>query len=394
MRLPGQPLHLAEYGARTLTNRRFVDLGLGGFDRYFLPPAMTGLTDEPPLGLREFIEDDNRGAIAPEPVATLDGTPFYLSVKGIGSATEPFSTRPLERSTIAGLTRAEGVRERLATPRVANSSGEADRFITGEVWLRGSPYGGQGMGHAEIALRLSERADPTSIAGFRIAPVVKVAYLPEELADRIRSLHWYRAFRGPIVQELRLVPSNVRIAVHSRTTVADDARHLFDRFELADDRRSLDFETRFLRTSVALLTLFARTMAPGPTPDRVTGLDLLDVGPDKDAVVAPSGEIFFVDLEGVEPVAVDRPAVVEKIEDQMYRSLADLLFALEQIEGERRRRFGEGGSRKAWLAALLARALDPDPIARVVRTGDGLDLEIRNALADQSLYTTFRLLDP
>ncbi len=394
MRLPGQPLHLAEYRARTLTNRRFADPTLDALDRFFLPPAMTGLVDEAPLAVREFIEDDNRGAIAPDPVATLDGTAFYLSVKGIGSAAEPFSARRLERATVAGLTPLEGVRGGLSAPKVPTPVGEPDRFITGEVWLRGSPYGGQGMGHAEIALRLSERADPTSIAGFRIAPVVKVAYLPEDLETRIRSLHWYRAFRGPIVQELRLVPSNVRIAVHSRTTVADDARHLFDRFALTDDGRCLEFETRFLRTSVALLTLFARTLAAGPTPDRVVGLDLLDVGPDKDAVVAPSGEMFFVDLEGIEPVVVDRAGVVEKIEDQMYRSLADLLFALEQIDAERRRRFGEGGSRKHRLAALLTRALASDPIARVVRAGDGLDLEIRNALADQSLYTTFRLLDP
>ncbi|HTW76990.1 MAG TPA: hypothetical protein VMG14_04405 [Thermoplasmata archaeon] len=391
MPLSGMPLDLAEYPARTITNRRFLSHDLGALDRCFLPPAMTGLIDVAPIGVRRFLEDDNRGAVAPAPIATLDGVDFYLSVKGVGSAADPFSARPLDRTLAAALTTDADVRRRLEHPAVATPAGQVDRFVTGEVWLRGSPYGGQGLGHAETALRLSEQADPTSIRGFRIAPVVKVAFLPPDLAARVRSLHWYRTFRAPIVQELRLVPSNVRIYFHSRTTVGADARTVLERYGIDSDPRALAFELNFVRSGIAMMTLFARTLAA--EGDRCSGLDYLDVWLDKDAVLAPNGEVFFVDLEGIEPVRVDRAGVAEKLEDQVYRSLYEFMFAYEQIDAERRRRFGDAGTRKGRLATLVERALRDDPCVRPVRSGDGLDLEIRPAGADQSLYTKFRLLD-
>jgi hypothetical protein len=392
-RLAGSPVHLVPYSARTVTNRWFAADDLAALDLCFLPPAMTGLTDLPRGEVRSFVEDDNRSAITPEAVARYDGLDYYLSVKGIGSTVDPFSARPLDRTLVAGLVADAEIRRRLEAPPVATPSGEVDRLITGEVWLRGSPYGGQGLGHAEIALRISERADPTSIRGFRIAPVVKIAYLPLEVEGRVRSIHWYRTFRGPIVQELRLVPSNVRVYFHSRTTLGSDVRHVFDRFGLDSDAQALAFELEFVRSSVAVLTLYARTLAHHPDGRRLVGLDFLDVWLDKDAVLAPNGAVFFVDLEGIEPVAVERGEVVEKLEDQVYRSLYEFMFAYEQIDGERRRRFGDAGSRKGRLATVVARALEHDPYVRPVPADGGLDLEIRNALSDQSLYTTFRLID-
>ncbi len=394
MRLTGTPVHLVSYAARTVTNRRFGGADLSALDRCFLPPAMTGLTDEPPGATREFVEDDNRSAVSPESVARYGGVDYHLSVKGIGSTVDPFSSRPLDRPLVVTLTTDPDVRRRLERPPVPTPAGEADRLVTGELWLRGSPYGGQGLAHAETALRVSEQADPTSVRGFRIAPVVKIAFVPAAVADRIRSIHWYRTFRGPIVQELRLVPSNVRIYFHSRTTVGSDVRHLFDLFRLDSDPAALAFELEYLRSAVAMLTLFARTLERDPPSDRYRGLDFLDVWIDKDAVLAPNGSVVFVDLEGIEPVAVDRRGVVEKIEDQVFRSLYEFMFAYEQIDGERRRRFGDLGSRKTRLATLVERALIDDPYVRPVRSGDGLDLEIRNALGDDALITAFRLVDP
>jgi len=80
-------------------------------------------------------------------------------------------------------------------------------------------YGGQGLEHATISMRVSEMADLTSIHGFRIAPVVKIAFLPENLEIKIKEIYWYRKFPGRIVQETRLVPSNVRIHFHSGSTI-------------------------------------------------------------------------------------------------------------------------------------------------------------------------------
>ena len=93
LRLAGQPLPLLAFPAETITNRQFQQFDLGRLDRYFLPPTLAPLADGPEVDRLDAIEDDNRSAILPEPVATLDGLPFYLSVKGIGSTVDPFSLR-------------------------------------------------------------------------------------------------------------------------------------------------------------------------------------------------------------------------------------------------------------------------------------------------------------
>jgi hypothetical protein len=393
VRLVGSPVRLAAYSARTTTNRQFVHLDLSWIDRLFLPLGSTGLLDAPALSVQDFLEDDHRGAVSPEPVARLDGADFHLSVKGVGSTVDPFSHSPLDPDTLARLTDDPEVRHRLSHPSVPPAPGEADRFITGEVWLRGSPYGGQGLEHATTALAVSERAELTSIEGFRIAPVVKVAHFPVELEERLRSLHWFRRFRGPIVQELRLVPSNVRIYFHARSTIGTGVREVFDRFGVDSERNALEFERAFLQSTVPLLTLFARTLRYDPNRDRYFGLDFHDVWLDKDAVVAPDGQVYFVDLEGIEEEGVERERVKEKIEDQVYRSLYEFLFAFEQIDGERQRRFGGASSRKEFFVALLERALAMDRYVRVRTSPRECALEIRNSLGDEGLITRFPLVD-
>ena len=118
-------------------------------------------------------------------------------------------------------------------------------------------------------------------------------------------------------------------------------------------------------------------------------MDFQDVWLDKDAVVAPDGSVFFVDLEGIDEVSVDAADVREKLEDQIFRSLYEMMFAYEQIEGERARRFGAVGSRKRHFEAVLRQALRDDPFVRLVGDGHRLDMEIRNNCQEESLYTRF-----
>jgi hypothetical protein len=389
MRLTGPPLELAAYWGDTITNPQFLGSDLARLDRFYLPAALTSLMDEPVLETREFIEDDNRGAILPESIATLDGQEFYLSVKGIGSTIDPYSWKPLDRTYAAGLTEDLAVRQRLGRAPATGS----DRIITGELWLRGSPYGGQGLEHATTALRVSEMAEVTSINGFLIAPVVKVCLFPPKLAEQLRGIHWYRMYRGRMVQEIRLVPSNVRIYFHAKHTVGNNVAHVFDLLGVDSNARALGFEVNFVRTTVAMLTLFARTLTLDSARGTYRGLDFHDVWLDKDAVVAPSGAVYFVDLEGIEEVAVDRKDVKEKIEDQVYRSLYELTFAYEQIERERARRFGEAGSRKRQFEWVLREALRDDPFVRLEERGTNLEMVIRNKRQEESLYTRFQAVD-
>ncbi len=389
MRLRGLPLRLAGYPAESVPNHRFEGTEVSRLSRFYLPPSLVPLYDPPPVETREFIEDDNRAAILPEPIATLDGMEFFLSVKGVGSTVDPYSWRPLDRSYAAELVDDPEVRRRL----LGAPTDGPDRIITGELWLRGSPYGGQGWEHAANALRVSERADLTDLSGFRIAPVVQVCLLPVELQERLREIYWYRRYPGRMVQEIRLVPSNVRLFFHGKTTVGNDIRHVFDQFSVESNTAALTFEVNFLRTAVPMLTLFARTLVRTGSDGPYRGLDFHDVWLDKDAVLAPNGAVYFVDLEGIEEVTVSRAQVVERIEDQIYRTLYELTFAYEQIERERTRRFGSPSARRGHFATVLAAALRDDPFVRLERGGSALELEIRNNCQEEALVTKFQIMD-
>ncbi len=389
LRLPGVPIRLFEYSAQTITNRQFQRFDLERWDRFYLPASIASLVDATPGDSVEFIEDDNRSAIVPEPVVTLDHQEFYLSVKGVGSTVDPFSFRRLDRGYAAELAGDPEVRSRLSVPLAESTGG----VITGELWLRGSPYGGQGLAHAMTALKVSEQANVTSIGGFRIAPVVKIALLPADLEERLRSIHWYRRFPGRMVQEIRLVPSNVRIYFHAHHTVGNDIARVFDLFGIDTPANGHRFEINFVRSGVAFLTLFARTLTPDARPGRYSGLDFQDVWLDKDAVIARDGTAFFVDLEGIDSVSVEASEVREKVEDQIYRSLYEFMFAYEQIRSEIGRRFGADGSRKRHFESILESALHDDPFVRLRAEDRRVTIEIRNRCNDASLNSTFPLVD-
>jgi hypothetical protein len=388
MRMKGLPLILDSYGAHeVITNKHFRDFSMQEFENFYLPESMRSFTDIEPSDVKEFIVDDNRGAVSTSPSMRIDGTVFYLSVKGIGSTTNPFSHQLFDKAEISGL-----VKDARLIERIVNSKGLAPRYITGELWLRGSPYGGQGLQHATTSMRVSEMADLTSIHGFRIAPLVKTVILPEDLEKEIKNVYWYRRFGGRIVQETRLVPSNVRIYFHSGSTVGGNVSAIYDLFGIKSNEEALGFLDNFVKSGIAFLTLFARSMKDNQN-GTYSGLDFYDVWLDKDAVLAPDGTIYFVDLEGLEWITLTKGAVLEKLEDQIYRSLYELMYAYEQIERERSRRFGEMMDRRAQLERILRNALEEDDIVSLKRNGERLEIVIGNILKEQSLILNFPIID-
>jgi hypothetical protein len=388
LRLRGIPVNLNAYEAPSfLTNNQFRDFNVPEFERFYLSDSMNPLIDQDALEAREFIVDDNRGAVSPTPMLDMDGTEFYLSVKGIGSTTSPFSDRLLGKTEVSSVLDDPGLRQ-----KVLDSEEKIPRFVTGELWLRGSPYGGQGLQHAITSMRVSEMADLTSIHGFRIAPIVKIVMLPEKLEAEIKKIFWYRRFGGRIVQEIRLVPSNVRIYFHSGSTIGSNIGSVFDLFGIDSNDSALNFLKNFVMSGVAFLTLFTRSITRSED-DTFMGLDYSDVWLDKDAVLAPDGTIYFVDLEGLETITVGKARVQEKIEDQIYRSLYEFIYAYEQIERERAARFGDMADRKAQFEYLLREALKNDEMVGLNRAGGSLQLLIGNALKDQSISCKFPIID-
>ena len=92
MNLKGLPLHLETHDAsETKTNKHFQEFKMPEFERVYLPRSMRPFINANPVGSKEFIVDDNRGAVSTLPTLNMDGTDFYLSVKGIGSTINPFS---------------------------------------------------------------------------------------------------------------------------------------------------------------------------------------------------------------------------------------------------------------------------------------------------------------
>ena len=384
----GIPVNLNSYEAPSvLTNKHFREFNVPEFERFYLSDSMNPLIDQDALETREFVVDDNRGAVSPMSTLDMDGTEFYLSVKGIGSTTSPFSDRLLGITEISTVIDDYSLRT-----KIQRSDNKVPRFVTGELWLRGSPYGGQGLQHATTSMRVSEMADLTSIHGFRIAPLVKIVMLPEDLEAEIKKIFWYRRFRGRIVQEIRLVPSNVRIYFHSGSTIGSNIGAVFELFGIGSNDSAIRFLQNFVRSGVAALTLFTRSITKNED-GTFTGLDYSDVWLDKDAVLAPDGTIYFVDLEGLDTIIVSKDRVREKIEDQIYRSLYEFIYAYEQIERERAARFGDMADRKAQFEYFLRDALKDDETVGLSRENGSLQLVIGNILKDQSISTKFPIID-
>jgi hypothetical protein len=388
MKLKGLPLNLDMYPApQVLSNRHFREFEMPEFERVYLPESLRPFTNLSPLGAKEFIADDNRGAVSPLPSLKMDGTDFYLSVKGVGSTVNPFSNQVLGKAEVCSLLKDSKLKDRLV-----NCEEKSPRYITGELWLRGSPYGGQGLEHASTSMKVSEMADLTSIHGFRIAPLVKIVFLPEDLEAEIKKIFWYRSFGGRMVQEIRLVPSNVRIYFHSGSTVGRSVKSLFDLFGIDSNDKALEFLKNFVKSGVAFLTLFSRSMKSNGD-GTFSGLDFYDVWLDKDAVLAPDGTVYFVDLEGLEWITVQEKNVHEKIDDQIYRSLYEFMYSYEQVERERAARFGEMLDRKAQFEYILREALRDDEVVDLAREGQSLELVVGNILGQQALIKKFPMID-
>jgi len=400
LNLRGMPISLNVYdGAATITNRYFTRFRMPEFERLYLPDSVKPFSDAVPLGTKELLIDDNRSAVGKQPYMTIDGVDFYFSVKGIGSTTSPFSRQLFKKEEICGLLKSGTTKDRITN--AMEKEMKFPRYLTGELWSRGCPYGSQGLEFASIAMKATEMSDTstTSIHGFRIAPLVKIVKLPEAIQREVTQVYWYRRFKQVMVQETRLIPSNIRIYFHSDWTIGDDTGELFDFFLIDNNDKAMNFLENFVKSGIAILTLFVRSMNDNGN-GTYSGLDFYDVWLDKDAVLAPDGTIFWADLEGLQAITIggrDRDDlefnIEEKMEHQIYRSLYEFMYAYEQIERERVRRFGHITDRKTQFEYLLKDALKDDEVVGLRRGQDSLELVIGNILGEERLTKSFTILD-
>src|SRR5487761_133833 len=400
IKLRGMPINLNVYdGAGTITNKYFKNFQMPEFGKIYLPDSVKHFTDMDPMGTKELLIDDNRSAVSRLPYMMIDGTDFYFSVKGIGSTTSPFSRQLFMKEEICSLLKNSSVKQRIMSSKEKEM--KFPRYLTGELWSRGCPYGSQGLEFASIAMKATEMSDAssTSIHGFRIAPLVKIVKLPKTLQDEVTQVYWYRRFKQEMVQEARLIPSNIRIYFHSDWTIGDDTGELFDFFHIDNNDKAMDFLRNFIKSGIAILTLFVRSMSNNDN-GTYSGLDYYDVWLDKDAVLAPDGTIFWADLEGLQEMTIggrDRADlefnIEENMEHQIYRSLYEFMYAYEQIERERIKRFGHITDRRIQFEYILRDALKDDEVVDLHCSPDSLELVIGNILGDEKLTKKFTILD-
>ena len=400
IKLRGMPTSLDVYdGSGTTTNKYFRSHQMPEFEKIYLPDSVRPFAEVDAIGTKELLIDDNRSAVSSQPCMTIDSTDFYFSVKGIGSTTSPFSRQLFKKEEISSLLKSNTIKERILNAEEKET--RFPRYLTGELWSRGCPYGSQGLEFASIAMKAAEMSDAsaTSIHGFRIAPLVKIVRLPEALQKEVTQVYWYRKFKQEMVQETRLIPSNIRIYFHSDWTIGDDTGELFDFFRVDSNDKAMSFLRNFVKSGIAILTLFVRSMSDNGN-GTYSGLDFYDVWLDKDAVLAPDGTIFWADLEGLQAITIGgRDAadlefnIEENMEHQIYRSLYEFMYAYEQIDRERVRRFGHLTDRKTQFEYLLKDALKDDEVVDLHRTNSSLELVIGNLLGEERLTKRFTILD-
>ena len=325
-----------------------------------VPELLWKLAGRPPGIPVDGVRDDNRSALLPQHRCVVREREFIAVIKGCGAAVDAYENAPLTASRVRGICRDP----RLDTV-LAAEDGAGVGFITAERWFGNTPYGGQAPDNAAIGLLASLRAVDAQIAGFPICPVVAMLRLPDALARVASRFFWYRRYERDFWQEIRLMPSNVRLYFHSPITFGVDTSRALSLFAIESFEEAERFLENLARSALAALPLYARTLRHDDVRGRYAGLAYHDVWLDKDAVIAPDGTMHFADLEGIEETpAADASAVQEAIGTQFHRNVYEATYALEALAMDVDRRwrvFRVPQDRRRWILDVLERACLADP---------------------------------
>ncbi|MGE0790321.1 MAG: hypothetical protein AB7S26_31890 [Sandaracinaceae bacterium] len=347
-----------------------------------LPAALRGvalLADRG--GAHVAVSDGNRTATLIGPTVRFADRDWHVAIKGVGATANLYGATPVDDVFGHELGTEDGL-----LPRT---------MVTGESWMGESPYGAQGEESARHGLRVTALGGAdASIGGARIAPIAAVMEIPEE---RVRAdVYWYRRHRGPVLQELRLVPSDVRLFHSDARALGREPLAVLDAFGVRDVGALDELIHRYLRSGLAAITIFARSARP--TPDgRIEGLDYRDAWLDKDALIAPDGTVVLVDLESFDwHPTTHREDVAHRVTKQIDRNLYELLYGLDALLDVRdrwRERATDVKARRAETIARVGLAVVGDEHVRALERDDGLDLEIRVASLEDAPSVRVRLLD-
>ncbi|HYM39842.1 MAG TPA: hypothetical protein VEY12_06835 [Thermoplasmata archaeon] len=379
--VPNDPVRLVRLadGVESLGDPRFRAFWSGEPPSVYVPELLwklSGRSDGVPVS---GVRDDNRSAILPGRRHPILGQEFLAAVKGCGAAVDAYENAALTADRVRSI-----ARDPASAARLALDDGAAVGFITGERWFGNVPYGGQAPDNAAIGFLTSLRATDAQINGFHVCPVIALLRLPDDFARVASRFFWYRRYEGEFWQEVRLMPSNVRLYFHSPVTFGVDTSRALSLFGVASFEDAERFLENLARSSMAALTLYARTLRHDAVRGAYAGLAYHDVWLDKDAVIAPDGTMHFADLEGIEEVpALGAAEVREEIGRQFHRNVYEATYALEALAWDvdrRWRAFRTGAERRRWILEVLERACIADPFLSLEHRGRKLLLRVEPAV--------------
>jgi len=317
------------------------------------------------------IRDENRNAIIPDRCTEIDGHTYFLSIKGCGAYEDMFFGGPLSIDRITDACREPALLDRVRS--LHNPAG----FIMSENWMGESPFGAQGVINAREGLELSKLARDASINGAYICPIIGIVPLAGQIEDTARKFYWFRQYPDPFFQEMRLVPSRTRLYFESPHVIADP-ESVFSQFHVGTPKLAQQFEMNFIRSGLALLSLFSRSATE--RDGGIAGLVYQDVWFDKDTIIAPDGTIHFADIEGLGWMQLTGQSHQEllgkyyKLQRKEWDKLAyEFLYALVQVDTFRHiveNNADNWAKQREGLSFLIQMAIEKDPYL-YVRVIDG-----------------------
>ncbi len=304
----------------------------------------------------------------PENFIEIGGKIVYLSVKGCGAYEDMFFGGKLNPSKIKNACR--DIKHLSKIETLSTGLG----FIMGESWMGESPYGAQGFINGFDELKFSRIAKLDSINGAYICPSVAVIKLPKEIEEVAKKFFWFRTYKDHFYQVLRLLPSNVRLYFESSHVIANPSS-VFQLFEIDNIERAENFELNFIKSGIALLTLYTRSaIIEG---NEIKGIFYQDVWLDKDCVVAPNGTIHFADIEGFIWKKVPMDEYKETQKKEWQKLVYEFLYALVQLDSYRHlleERQISWQKQREELALLIYEALNKDFFTYVENINENLTI--------------------
>jgi hypothetical protein len=244
-------------------------------------------------------------------------------------------------------------------------------------------------------LMITELAGKNGINGFHICPMLRAIPLPSWLMDDAQKRFWYRKLDSdkPYYQQLRLMPSDVRLFYQSEATLGKRTLAVLNAFNITTLEDLDTFINNYIESGIAALTLYARTLrrfeAGNDTIDYMAdrsdnsyflGLDFTDVWLDKDSVIAPDGTIFFADIEGIEwKPSRNENELKFMMTRQFDRNFYEFMYGVDCLLRERdkmQQKVSELEVLRESFAARLELAIQNDPYSQLDRRGKALNLII------------------